>query len=432
MKGIFNVFKFIGITAALVAISVEAESVDSVDDKESITTTYIPDDNVEDLSELFVIDGHNDLPYNLYNKLENNLETFRFSENLSDDPTWGSSACASCFTDLPRLRKGQVGAQFWVAYVSCQVQYKDALGKTLEQIDVIKRLVKRYPDDMEFVTTSDGILKAVENGKIASLIGVEGGHSMDARLSALRSFYDLGVRYMTLTHSCNTPWADNSYVDDDKPMIDLTPYGEIVVKEMNRLGMMVDLSHVSHGVMNKAIEVSRAPVIFSHSSSWSVFNHNRNVHDDTLLLLKDNKGIIMVNFYSGFVHGKPREATIDHVANHINHIVDVIGHDYVGVGGDYDGVSLMPTGLEDVSKYPDLFKYLQNNNPERWTNENIKKLSSDNFLRVFKEVEKVRDELINEEPHQHWIPVEDLDAVNDDILWKCRTLTNNVSPSMIA
>ncbi|KRT85016.1 hypothetical protein AMK59_1036, partial [Oryctes borbonicus] len=233
-----------------------------------------------------------------------------------------------------------------------------------------------------------GIMDAFDNGKIGSLIGVEGGHSMDSRLGILRMFYDMGVRYMTLTHSCNTPWADNSYVDDNVPILNLTDYGEMVVKEMNRLGMLVDLSHVSHAVMNRAIEVSRAPVIFSHSSAYSVFRHNRNVPDDTLDLVKENEGVVMVNFYSGFITNSP-EASIADVAAHINHIARRIGPDYVGIGGDYDGVDEMPTGLEDVSKYPDLIDYLQNEDPEFWTDDNLKKLAGLNLIRVFKKAELV-------------------------------------------
>ncbi|KAI4468174.1 microsomal dipeptidase [Holotrichia oblita] len=284
---------------------------------------------------------------------------------------------------------------------------------------------------MNLASPISGIMDAFNNGKIGSMIAVEGGHSMDSRLGVLRMFYDMGVRYMTLTHSCNTPWADNSYVDDDVPILNLTAYGEMVVKEMNRLGMLVDLSHVSHGVMNRAIEVSRAPVIFSHSSAYSVFTHNRNVPDDTLDRVKANGGVVMVNFYNGFIAQNASGATIDDVAAHINHIAKRIGPDYVGIGGDYDGVSQMPAGLEDVSKYPDLIDYLQNEDPALWTDENLQKLAGLNLIRVFKKAEEVRDSLAHEQPYQYWIPEEDLNAVDDENLWKCRTLLDNSSPSMI-
>ncbi|KAK4885827.1 hypothetical protein RN001_002098, partial [Aquatica leii] len=243
-----------------------------------VTSAHILDD-------VLLIDGHNDLPNNLYLLLQNNLTNFHFDKNLTEDEVWGINKCNSCFTDLPRLKKGKVAAQFWVAYVSCAVQYKDALGKTIEQIDVIKRLIKKYPKDLVLATTVEDIKKAFVDKKIASLIGVEGGHSIDSRLGTLRMYYDLGVRYMTLTHSCNTPWADNSYVDDSRPVHNLTEFGKLVVKEMNRLGMLVDLSHVSHNVMNEAIKVSRAPVIFSHSAAYDLVPHNRNIPNDTLLLL---------------------------------------------------------------------------------------------------------------------------------------------------
>ncbi|KAF5296584.1 hypothetical protein FQR65_LT10237 [Abscondita terminalis] len=382
------------------------------------------------LDEVPLIDGHNDLAYNLYDLVQNNLTNFHFENDLSQDEVWGTKNCNSCFTDLPRLRKGKVAAQFWAAYVSCDTQYKDALEKTVEQIDVIKRLVKKYPKDLIFATSALEIKNAFIKKRIASLIGVEGGHSVDSRLAALRMFYDLGVRYMTLTHTCNTPWADNSYVDDSNPVHNLTEFGKLVVKEMNRLGMMVDLSHVSYGVMNQAIEASRAPVIFSHSGSYDVRAHNRNVHKDTLLLLKENQGIVMVNFYPGFISSTPNNASIADVAAHINKIVDIAGIESVGIGGDYDGVTKAPKGLEDVSKYPDLFDFLESQNSTRWTKEALGMLAGNNFLRVFKAVENVRDNLINEEPYQFWIPNDDLNAVNDDLLWTCRTLLNNTSPQL--
>lgn len=379
------------------------------------------------LDEVPLIDGHNDLPNNLYLLLKNNLTNFHFQNNLANDDVWGTEKCSSCHTDLPRLKKGKVGAQFWVAYVSCNVQYKDALATTIEQIDVIKRLVKKYSNDLQLVTTAQGIEDAFKNKKIGSLIAVEGGHSMDSRLGVLRMLYDLGVRYMTLTHSCNTPWADASPVDLSTPVHNLTEFGKLVVKEMNRLGMMVDLSHVSHNVMNEAIAVSRAPVIFSHSSAYAVFAHHRNIPDDTLVLLKKNRGVAMVNFHPGFIHANASQATIHHVTEHINHIVNVAGIDSVGIGGDYDGIKMVTNGLEDVSKFPKLFDLLVSKNSTRWTKEALTKLAGSNLLRVFREVEKVSKQLVDETPYQMWIPVEDLDAVDDETLWKCRTRENNAN-----
>lgn len=217
---------------------------------------------------------------------------------------WGQTA--SSHTDLPRLRKGKLGAQFWVAYIRCaDTQYKDAVARTLEQIDVAKRVIAKYPNDLKYVTTADGIMDAFQEKKIASLLVVEGGHSIDSRFAVLRMFYELGVRYMTLTHSCNTPWADASPIDEEeKPQLaNLSKWGQDVIREMNRLGMMIDISHVSYGVMRDALSHSLAPVIFSHSSSHTVFQHHRNVQDDVLRELVKNDGIVMVNFYPLFVGG---------------------------------------------------------------------------------------------------------------------------------
>lgn len=229
-----------------------------------------------------LIDGHNDLPYNLYKLARNRLGDFKFNSNLLLDDVWGPYATSH--TDLPRLRTGQVGGQFWVAYVPCTTQHKDAVARTLDQIDVIKRLVNMYPNDLQYATTADEIEDAFKNQRIASMIVVEGGHSIDDRLSVLRLYYELGVRYMTLTHSCNQPWIDASPIDDaDTEKKDITTWGQKVIFEMNRLGMMVDLSHVSYGVMHGVLDVTKAPVIFSHSSSYTVYPHHRNVRDDVLL-----------------------------------------------------------------------------------------------------------------------------------------------------
>ncbi|XP_012218762.1 dipeptidase 1 isoform X2 [Linepithema humile] len=357
-----------------------------------------------------LIDGHNDLPYNLYEKLNNNLSAFRFEDNLTYDSIWGKSACASCFTDLPRLAAGKVGGQFWVAYTSCESQYKDSVQLTLRQIDVIRRLIKRYPNNLQLVTAATDIETSWRSGKIASMIAVEGGHSVDSSLAVLRLYYNLGVRYLTLTHTCNTPWADASTVDDGS-VYNLTDFGRAVVYEMNRIGMLVDLSHVSHNVMREVLAIAKAPVIFSHSSAFSVCRHYRNVPDDVLHLVKKNNGIVMVNFYSGFVNcNSSRNATMQDVVDHINHIRNVIGVDHVGIGGDYDGVSSMPEGLEDVSKYPDLFDRLYENKEGEptWTKEDLEKLAGRNFIRVFQATEAVRDSLSSESPKENVITGKEL------------------------
>lgn len=352
-----------------------------------------------------LIDGHNDLPYNLYQILNNNLSAFHFERDLRNDSVWGRNACSSCFTDLPRLNAGKVGGQFWVAYMPCESQYKDAVQLTLRQIDVIRRFIQRYPANLQLVTDAKDIETTWRNGKIASMIAVEGGHSLDSSLAILRLYYDLGVRYVTLTHTCNTPWADASIVDD-RYVYNLTEFGQIVVYEMNRIGMLVDLSHVSHNVMREVLAITRAPVIFSHSSAFSICRHYRNVPDDVLHLVKKNNGIVMVNFYSSFVNcNSSRNAMMQDVVDHINHIRNLIGVDHVGIGGDYDGVTSMPIGLEDVSKYPDLFDRLYENREGEptWTREDLEKLAGRNFIRVFQAVEAVRDSLSSEAPRENVI-----------------------------
>ncbi|KAG5677303.1 hypothetical protein PVAND_007072 [Polypedilum vanderplanki] len=380
------------------------------------------------LDEVPLIDTHNDLPYNLYNIENNILKNFNFDSDLKLNPRWQID---TSFTDLPRLRQGKLGGQFWVAYVSCSRNYKDAVERTIEQIDVIKRLVRKYPNDLMFVTEADQIMKAKEQGKIASLIEIEGGHSIDSRMSSLRLFYELGVRCMTITHNCNLPWADNNLVDgnENSPKRNLTEWGKKVILEMNRLGMIVDISHVSEGVMVDVLETSKAPVIFSHSSVYKLRNHTRNVKDHVLLKLKENNGVIMINFYSSFIKAES-PATIYDVIKHINYVRDLIGPEHVGIGSDYDGVEEVPEGLEDVSKYPALFDLLaeEGNDWEPWSAEDLKKLAGLNLLRAFKAVEAVRDSMktatIIDEP----VPYEDVISANANAA-DCRTDINKYKPT---
>ncbi|XP_074645416.1 dipeptidase 1-like isoform X2 [Tubulanus polymorphus] len=383
--------------------------------KRSLTQSLTPLQRARQLlQQTPLIDGHNDLPYRYTIYADNSVETVNLRER---PPNWNIS-----HTDIDRLRRGQVGAQFWAAFVLCKTQQKDAVRATLEQIDVIKRYVALYPDVFEFVTSAQGILDAFKRKRIASLIGVEGGHSIDSSLGALRMMYDLGTRYMTLTHNCNTPWADNSIVDSGKqtaqfPKTGLNDFGKEVVREMNRIGMLVDISHVSEAVMMTVLNISEAPVIFSHSSSYALCAHSRNVKDTTLKFLAEkNKGVVMVNFFSNFINCPPAYnstlANLTMVADHIDHIKNVAGADHVGIGADYDGVPWVPEGLDDVSKYPELFAELI---MRGWSDDDLKKLAGENLLRVFKKAEEVRDRMSQMKPIDTVIPLESVANVS------CRT-----------
>jgi membrane dipeptidase len=319
-----------------------------------------------------------------------------------------------------------VGGQFWSVYVPADLQGQGAVTATLEQIDIVHRMMRKYPGTFELASTASDIERVFRKGKIASLIGMEGGHSIDSSLGALRMFHQLGARYMTLTHSRNTPWADSA---TDTPVHGgLSPFGEEVVREMNRLGMLVDLSHVSPDTMADAIAVSQASVIFSHSSARAVTDVPRNVPDQILTLLPKNGGVVMVTFVPGFLSSKvaawtalqtaeenrlkqqfandpdaiktglaawatanpaPRASVAD-AAAHIDHIKKIAGIDHIGLGGDYDGISSVPVGLEDVSTYPNLTAELIRRG---YTDEDIKKILGLNILRVMRDVEKASAQL---------------------------------------
>jgi membrane dipeptidase len=361
-----------------------------------------------------LIDGHNDLPWQYREKGDldfRKIDLRKLQKGLH--------------TDIPRLRKGGVGAQFWAAYVPADTAKKGtAVRLTLEQIDVIKRMVASYPETFEMAYTADDIVRIHKTGKIASLIGVEGGHSIDNSLGVLRMMYALGVRYMTLTHSETLDWADSA--TDVAKHHGLTEFGERVVGEMNRLGMLVDISHVSAETMRHALRVSRAPVIASHSSAFAVAPHPRNVPDDVLLLIKKNNGVVMVNFYSGFVVPEAARLTQDmfqvgrdlqkkypderefkaalrqfqkdhpipsgsvhHVVDHIEHIIKVAGVEHVGIGSDFDGINKAPKQLEDVSYYPYVTQELLNRGHSK---EDILKILGGNILRVLRQAERVAKE----------------------------------------
>ena len=365
-----------------------------------------------------VFDGHNDVPIQLRGRWRNVIGDFDFVDTTDTGPEHAERR--TMHTDLNRLREGKVGAQFWSVYVSAALEEPEAIQATLEQIDVTKRLVARYPEDLALATTADEVEAALADDKIASLLGIEGGYSIGSSLGVLRQMHELGVRYMTLTHSTTLSWADSA--TDDPVHGGLTEFGENVVREMNRLGMLVDLSHVSEDTMSDALDIATAPVIFSHSGARAVNGHARNVPDTILRRLPQNGGVVMVVGLPGYLsedarrwyslrqaeearlatlwQGQPErveaglvmwegsnpepKATISDMADHIDHIREIAGIDHIGIGGDYDGMDTGPVGMEDVSGYPGLFVELARRG---YSQEDLEKIAMRNVLRAMRGAE---------------------------------------------
>lgn len=347
-----------------------------------------------------LFDGHNDLPWRLREERD-----FTFQKNdLSTRLNAGQ-------TDIPRLRSGGVKAQFWSVYIPSE--HPNPARTVTEQIDLVHRMVERYPNDLEMAYSADDVERIVRSGKIASLIGIEGGVAIEDDLAQLRAFHRLGARYMTLTHNTTLAWADAA--TDTHKHGGLTEFGERVVREMNRLGMLVDISHVSPETMADALRVSQAPVIASHSSAFAIAPHPRNVPDDILRQITTNGGVVMVNFYSGFIvpqyaakmnaarkelrekHPDPADyrrayeewlkstklphGTISDVADHIDHLVKVAGVDHVGIGSDFDGITAWPAGLDDVSCFPRITEELLKRG---YSETDVHKILGANVLRAFR------------------------------------------------
>ncbi len=369
------------------------------------------------MSETPLIDGHNDVPWQYRKRVNLHLDQMDLASDLTAlDPPM--------HTDIARLRAGGVGGQFWSVFIPIRETGGEAgdARTVIEQIDFAKRLIAQHPDELQLALTAEDVLRAHRAGRIASLMGMEGGHSIENSLAVLRATYDLGARYMTITHSKSTDWADSATDDTDHG--GLTEFGREVIREMNRIGMIVDLSHVSPATMHDALDIVQAPVMFSHSSAFAVCAHPRNVPDDVLLRVKENDGVVMITFVGAFVSEEARlarerneeernrlkqelgddeeairpameswrkdnpapQATLAQVADHIDHVRNVAGIDHVGIGGDFDGTSSVPVGLEDVSKYPDLVVELLRRD---YSDRDVQKILGLNILRVMRDVERV-------------------------------------------
>jgi len=396
-----------GILLAMLIVTARAAAGDIREDQPIAVT----DDAMRVCRSGILIDGHNDLPWQIRKLANSSLDRIDLKAGWRDVQT-----------DIPRLRSGSVGGLFWAVYVPPETMHDaTATAEALKQFDLIHAMIRRYSDDFELARTADDVERIHRAGKIASLIGVEGGHTIEHSLETLDKFYQLGARYMGLTHSLSLDWADSA--TDEPRCGGLSPFGKDVIREMNRLGMLVDLAYVSAGTMRAALRESKAPVIVSHSSAYSVAQHARNVPDDVLNRIRDNGGVVMINFFSGYSHpaGARRMAGMfeterelkdrfpkadefeeawaawknEHpiprgdaytLVDHIDHIVRVAGIDHVGFGSDYDGAGVFPEHLEDVSGYPYLVQALLNRG---YNERDIHKIMGGNLLRALREAERV-------------------------------------------
>jgi membrane dipeptidase len=404
-------YLFFVVTSVSLSLSAQQATVNNPDDSKEIVAIK------KLLRSVPLIDGHNDVPWQ-YRKRGDDMNAI----DLSRDTT-----SSNMVTDIPRLRAGGVGGQFWSVYIPTSIQGSAAVRAVLEQIDVVHQMCARYPNDFELALTADDVERIHRNRKIASLIGMEGGHSIDNSLAMLRITYALGARYMTLTHTKHTDWADSA--NEEPKHHGLTDFGEQVVREMNCLGMLVDLSHVSEETMKHVLRISKAPVIFSHSSCRALCNHPRNVPDDVLKTLPANGGVIMICFLPGYLTERnrahfvlmqneedrlkklypdnpnkveeeikawrkanpgPREAALSDVADHIDHVRKIAGVDHIGIGADYEGFTGPPTGLEDVTKYPALLAELKRRG---YSNNDLKKVAGLNVLRALRGAEKAAKQI---------------------------------------
>ena len=340
-----------------------------------------------------MIDTHNDFPMALRFLYKNDIANLTLDTKLP------------LHVDFPRLEEGKLKGQFWSVYVSCPADsgnytsdiYLPLVKQTLEQIDVVHRLIKKFPERLQLALTSKDIWHQFKHAKksvISSLLGAEGLHQIANSPSILRQYYSLGVRYVTLTHTCHNIYADSCEGEPVHGGLSLA--GTALIREMNRIGMLVDLSHVSHDTMRHVLAVTKAPVIYSHSSAFAICDHPRNVPDDVLKMVKQNDGVVQVNFYPGFIKcQEATNATIETVADHVEYIGKLIGYKHVGFGADFDGIDMVPKGMEDVSKYPDLLKILLGRGASV---EELKGVVGGNLLRVMKEAEKVSQSMADVEP----------------------------------